>query len=101
MRRAARTDGNHEAVMKALNAAGMKAVSLASVGQGFPDVAVGFRGLSCLLEIKDGGKPPSARGLTAAEKEWHDTWPGHVAVVDSPEAAITAVVEHARKMGRI
>lgn len=87
--------------MKALNAAGMKAVSLASVGQGFPDVAVGFRGLSCLLEIKDGSKPPSARELTAAEKEWHDTWPGHVAVVESAEDAICAVISHARECGKV
>jgi hypothetical protein len=98
-RRANRTDSNHTAVMDALKRAGMKPLSLASVGKGCPDLAVGFRGLTTLLEIKDGDKAPSARKLTADEIEFHATWPGHVAIVETPEEAITAVLAHAKQMG--
>lgn len=101
MRRAARTDGNHSDVVEALTKAGMRVQSLASVGSGVPDLLVGWRGLNFALEVKDGGKAPSGRTLTADEQKWHDRWPGHVAIVESPEDAITAVISHAREMGRI
>ncbi len=95
----ARTDGNHTAVMDALRVAAMKPVSTAALGKGFPDIVVGFRGLNVALEVKDGDKPPSARALSADEREWHDTWPGQVAIVTTPEEAVLAVVEHCKKMG--
>lgn len=101
MRRAANLDRNHAEVVTSLERAGMKVQSLASMGGGVPDLLVGFRGLSCVLEIKDGTLPPSARGLTEAEKNWHATWPGHAVIVESAEAAVLAVIEHAREMGRL
>jgi hypothetical protein len=101
MRRAARVDNNHAAIVRDLTMAGMKAVSTASMGKGFPDLAVGYRGLTCFLEVKDGEKCDSAKQLTADEKAWHESWPGHIAIVESSEAAICAVIDHARQMGRI
>ncbi len=95
----ARTDGNHTAVMDALRAAAMKPVSTASLGKGFPDIVVGFRGLNVALEVKDGEKAPSARALSADERDWHDTWPGQVAIVTSPEEAVMAVIQHCKSMG--
>lgn len=94
-----RLDSNHEDVVKALLAASMKAVNTAQMGNGFPDLCVGFRGINVFLEIKDGAKVPSARMLTADEIEFHATWPGQIAVVSSGEEAVLAVIEHARKMG--
>jgi hypothetical protein len=94
-----RLDGNHTAVMAALRNAGMTPLSLAAVGSGCPDILVGWRGINVLLEVKDGEKPPSARALTVAEQEFHDTWPGQVVVVDSPEAAVLAVIAHAKGWG--
>ncbi len=98
-RQAARTDGNHTAVVSALAAAGMKPVSTAAMGKGFPDVAVGFRGINVFLEIKDGEKIASKKQLTVKEREFHDTWPGQIAVVETPEAAVLAVIEHAKRCG--
>jgi hypothetical protein len=67
--------------------------SLASVGDGVPDLLVGVPGLKTLLliEVKDGSKPPSARGLTEDQKRWHEAWQGYpVYVVTSvPEALET------------
>ena len=44
MRRAARTDSNHEEIVKALRAVGATVQSLAGVGHGVPDLLVGYQG---------------------------------------------------------
>lgn len=96
-----RVDGNHAEVMQALRDHAMKPVSLASVGDGCPDILVAFRGVCIPLEVKDGSKPPSERKLTAAEQKWRDDWPGPWALVETPEQAVIAVLEHAKKMNVI
>ena len=80
MRRAARTDANHAAVVGCLRACGCEVQSLAEVGRGVADLIVFHRSTRRLLliEVKDGSKPPSARRLTADQVEWHARWPVHV-----------------------
>lgn len=95
MRRAARTDGNHQDVVQALRGAGILVKSTAAVGDGFPDLLCAFRGVLVLLEVKDGSLPPSERKLTAKETEFVAAWP-RTYVVTSPEEAVLAVVEAAR-----
>ena len=51
------------------------------IGDGFPDIVVGFRGSNFLFEIKDGSKPPSARKLTPDEEIWHNKWAGQIEIV--------------------
>lgn len=99
MRRAARTDGNHTEVVRALRQAGMTVQSLAAVGQGVPDLLIGWRGLNLLAEVKDGDKPPSARTLTANETKWHESWGGHVVVVRDPDGAVEAMLDYWRRLG--
>ena len=48
-----RTDGNQAEVVAALQAYGASVQSLAGVGKGCPDLLVGFRGVTYLLEVKD------------------------------------------------
>ncbi len=87
--RAAKIDANQTAIVDALRKAGATVQSLASVGKGVPDLLVGIRGRTALLECKDGAKPPSARKLTPDQLIWHAAWQGGtLAVVDSPEAAL-------------
>lgn len=91
--RAARVDENQREVVAALRAAGASVQSLASVSAapGCPDLLVGYRGATYLLEVKDGSKPPSARNLTPYEAAWHMRWRGRpVAVVESVEDALAA-----------
>jgi hypothetical protein len=64
---------------------------LHAVGEGCPDLLVGYKGLNLLLEVKDGSKPPSAQKLTPQQEVWHRDWRGHRVVVNSPEAALTAI----------
>ena len=91
MRRAARTDRNHAEVVKALRAVGASVADTSRVGGGFPDLVVGMRGQSFLLEVKDGRKPPSARKLTPEQERFAAEWGGHWVCVTSVDEAIRVV----------
>ena len=91
MRRAAKVDRNHAEIVRAFRQIGASVQDLSAVGKGCPDLAVGFRGMTFLVEVKDGMKFPSARELTADQKRWHAGWAGHAAVVNSVEDAVELV----------
>ena len=94
MRRAAKIDANHTEVKEALLAIGCTVRSLASVGDGIPDLLVGFRGMTILIEVKDGRLPPSHRRLTDDELAFFNSWGGGpVFVVLSPEDAVRKVLD--------
>jgi Holliday junction resolvase len=89
MRRAAKIDANQVQIVSALRAAGASVQSLAGVGKGVPDLLVGFKGQTILMEIKDGAKAKSAQRLTEDQLVWHGSWKGGpLSVVDGPEAAL-------------
>lgn len=91
MRRAAKVDDNQGDIVKALRAVGCL-VAHTPVGNGFPDLAVGYRGRIVLLEVKDGRKVPSARKLNENEVKFHQQWAGlPVYVVECVEDALAAV----------
>lgn len=76
MRRAAKIDRNQPEIVSALRKVGATVVTLAAVGKGVPDLLVGFRQSTYLLEVKDGQKPPSDRQLTPDQIDWHVAWTG-------------------------
>lgn len=91
MRRAARVDDNQNEIVDALRAIGAT-VRVVTQGGGLPDLMVGFRGQTVLMEVKDGKKPPSARALTPAEQKFFDEWRGGLLiVVNSVDEAIAAL----------
>jgi hypothetical protein len=55
------------------------------------DLLVGYRGQNLMIEVKDGGKPPSARKLTSDQVDWHDAWRGQVIVVKDVDQALAAI----------
>ena len=92
MRRAARTDKNHDDIVQALRAVGATVQSLAAVGSGVPDLLVGFRKQTFLVEVKDGQASPSAKKLNPAQVIWHHNWTGgSLAVVESVEDALKLI----------
>jgi Holliday junction resolvase len=92
MRRAAKKDDNHNEIVRALISVGAVVVDLSGVGDGIPDILVGFRGQTLLLEIKDGNKSPSKRKLTEAQLKFHANWNGGpLAIVDSVESALRMI----------
>lgn len=91
MRRAPKIDRNQPEIVKALRAVGASVQILAAVGEGCPDLAVGFQSRNYLLEVKDGELPPSRRRLTDDQSDWHARWRGHAVVVRSVEEALMAI----------
>lgn len=100
MRRAAATDRNQAEIVAALRAMGATVQPLHAVGQGCPDLLVGWRGRNVLLEVKDWKAMPSKRKLTPAQVEWHGGWKGQVVVVENVDAAL-AVMAGLPNMGQI
>lgn len=86
-----RVDENHSEIVKGLRDIGATVRSTAAIGQGFPDIAVGYRGNNYFFEIKDGTKFPSQRKLTTAEEVFHETWRGQVAIIHSLDDALAAI----------
>ena len=74
MRRAARIDDNHRAIVAVLRGYGAVVESLAAVGHGMPDLLVGVGGRNHLVEVKDGKKWPSHRRLTSDQVAFHAMW---------------------------
>ena len=91
MRKSAKTDSNQSSIVEALRAIGCTVQILAQVGNGCPDLLVGFSGINLLLEVKDGSKAPSARKLTADQVVWHGEWRGQVQIVYDAEHAFRIV----------
>jgi hypothetical protein len=80
-----RTDANQPEIIAAFRKLGCTVAITSSLGNGFPDLVVGKPKLAkvVLVEVKDEAKPPSARELTDAEKDFRDAWAGAYAVVTS------------------
>lgn len=86
-RRAPKTDANHDDIRSGLRRAGASVQDLILVGDGCPDILVGYYGHNILMEIKDPGQPRSKRKLTPDQEKWHGRWRGQRAVVHSLEEA--------------
>lgn len=95
---ARRVDDNHREVVGMLEALGCRVRSLASVGQGMPDLLVLCDGVIRLVEVKDGRKSKSRRALTPAEQAFGSRWP--VSLVECREDCV-ALVEAWRGVGRV
>jgi Holliday junction resolvase len=88
MRYANKIDDNQNDIVDALRKAGAT-VRIVSQGNGLPDLLVGYRGVTILMEVKDGNKVPSARKLTDAEDKFFREWTGGLlAVINSKEEAL-------------
>ena len=86
MRRyAAKIDRNQVEIVETLRRAGASVQPLHTVGDGVPDLLIGYRGVNLLLEVK------GPRGtLTPDQVEWHGAWRGHVVVVRTIDEALRA-----------
>lgn len=99
MRTRGKVDANQAQIVKYLRDVGMSVTVTSAVGSGFPDLAVGFRGVTVLVEVKDGEKDQSRQALTAAQREWHASWAGCAVVASTKEEAASAVISAAQKQG--
>jgi hypothetical protein len=82
--RAAKIDQNQVEIVDALRKHGAFVVSLASVGKGVPDLLIGYKRHTILMEIKFGNNK-----LTEDQIVFHGKWQGGVlAVVTDIESAL-------------
>ena len=86
MRRNAKVDANHGVIVAALRQVGASVQDLAKVGQGCPDILVGYRGQNYLMEIKTNkGK------ATLPQIAWDTFWQGQVVVVRDVDEALHVI----------
>jgi Holliday junction resolvase len=79
MRHKASLDANHVEIVQALRQVGATVVDLAKVGKGCPDILVGFRGKTYLMEIKT-----KTGYVRTTQEQFFRSWNGgYIAVVRS------------------
>lgn len=92
MRRASKVDTNQAAIVAALRDVGASVQPLHAVGQGVPDLLVGFRNDIWLVEVKSPTAKKRDDGNTAHQIKWHAAWRGRpVAVVRNSDDALRAI----------
>lgn len=92
-RRVMRRDANHDAIVSALRAAGISVHDTHTVGGGFPDLVVGCRGITTMLEVK-----MPMETLEPHQRDWHAAWRGSpVLIARTIEEAIAVVHESTRR----
>jgi hypothetical protein len=92
MRRAGRIDANQGAIVAALRAAGASVAITSGAGGGLPDLLVGWRGETLLMELKNPDVPKRDKQLTPAEAYFVEHWRGRpVVIVESVEDALKAL----------
>lgn len=79
VRRAAKVDGNQAEIVELLRKIdGCEVAVTSAVGDGFPDLVIGYRGFNFLFEVKDPSQPKHRHELTDDQKRFHSAWPGQV-----------------------
>jgi hypothetical protein len=92
VRRAARVDGNQAEIVEALRGIpDCSVLVLSDVGEGCPDISVGYRGFNFYFEIKDPKQPKHRHELTEDQQRFHAAWKGQVQKVFSLKEIITTL----------
>ena len=73
-----RVDENQKVIVAMLRDMGASVIPLHWVGRGFPDLAVGWKGLNYLFEVKN-----TSKKLTPKEAEFFKAWKGQAHVIES------------------
>jgi Holliday junction resolvase len=86
--RAKRTDQNQKEIVKILRDLGCSIFDTSSIGKGYPDINVGYKGQTYLVEIKSSKKAT----FTEQQLEFQKNWLGsRIIRINSVEEAIAFV----------
>lgn len=91
VKRAARIDENQPGIVSALRQAGASVQPLHAVGQGCPDLLVGYGRENYLMEVKNPEKPKRDQRLTDDQTDWHAEWQGEVFIVRTQLEALKVI----------
>ena len=83
-----RVDENQRTITHTFIAMGASVLNLSTVGRGCPDLLIGYRGVSCLVEVKSSDKATYTEPQVKFMQEWRG---GPVSRVDSVDAAIRLI----------
>lgn len=89
--RAKRVDDNQAKIVEHLRRLGITVQHLHTIGNGCPDLLLGFRNKNFLIELKDSLKTASKKKLTTDEQEFFDTWKGQVDKCETLDEIIKVV----------
>lgn len=78
-----RIDANQNEIVNAGRKLGATVFITSSLGKGFPDIVLGYKGINYLIEIKDGKKVKSQQKLTIYESKFKKLWKGSVCIITS------------------
>lgn len=84
----AKKDANHAEIVEALKGHGAYVIDTSGMGQGFPDLILGYAGKTLLMEIKNPKTSYGRRGLNKNQEKWRQAWTGgpYSVVTDVPGA---------------
>lgn len=91
MRKGAKKDANHAAIVAALIKAGCSVLDLSMVGGGMPDILAGIAGKNYLIEIKNPDTYYGRKGLSKRQREFAEKWIGEIFIVRSIDEALVVV----------
>jgi Holliday junction resolvase len=83
-----RVDDNQKSIVHTFIALGCSVLDLSTVGRGCPDLLVGYKGNSVLVEVKSSAKATFTEPQIKFMQEWRG---GAVSRIDSVDAAIRLI----------
>jgi hypothetical protein len=90
-RRGCRQDANQSDIVEALRKVGASVYDASPMGNGFPDLIIGFRKKNYLLEVKNPASGYGRSKLAGQQAAFHATWQGCAAVVRTAEEALQVI----------
>lgn len=78
-----KVDANQGDIVEALRKAGASVQPIHVIGQGCPDLLIGYQGRNYLMEVKAQGCK-----LTPDERDWRVTWRGQVDTAHDADEAL-------------
>ncbi len=79
-----RVDYNQREIVNCMRSLGATVAITSDLGNGFPDLVVGYKGVNYLIEVKDGHKAK----FTKVQQNFHGTWRGQLVTFYSIDDAI-------------
>jgi len=91
---AKRVDENQKHIVNELRNHGRSVFVASATGSGFPDLVVGYKNKTHLIEVKKPCKDPTKK-LTPAQQKFHNTWKGSkIHIVTSAHEALEITCKH-------
>lgn len=86
-----RVDDNQRDITQTLRQLNISVAITSKLGDGFPDLVLGYDGHNYLIELKDFKKPKSQKKLTDCEAQFLRVWQGQYAVCETLSDILKAI----------